>query len=89
MAAKVQHSGDQQQQSSAKSQKVLSLDSTTTRPTSPVPATRLWESAAHSYVYCEETPAGKAIHITLSTLTAQLSSRTLGQYFRILRFWSR
>lgn len=56
MATKVQHSGDQQQ-----------VDSTSsTRPTSPVPATQLWESAAHSYVCCEETPAGKTIHITLS-----------------------
>ncbi|KGQ02173.1 hypothetical protein PAAG_11128 [Paracoccidioides lutzii Pb01] len=66
MATKVQHSGDQQQESTAKSQKDLSLDSTRTRPTSSAPATQLWESAAHSYVYCEEAPAGKAIHITLS-----------------------
>ncbi|EEH45960.2 uncharacterized protein PADG_02110 [Paracoccidioides brasiliensis Pb18] len=66
MTAKVQHSGDQQQECTAKSQKDLSLDSTSTRPTSPVPVTQLWESAAHSYVYSEEALAGKAIHISLS-----------------------
>ncbi|PGH28485.1 hypothetical protein GX50_08777, partial [[Emmonsia] crescens] len=58
---------DRQQESTAKSRKDLSLDSTSsTRRTSPVPATQLWELVAHSHVYCEETPAGKAIHITLS-----------------------
>ncbi|OJD15299.1 hypothetical protein AJ78_04448 [Emergomyces pasteurianus Ep9510] len=65
MTVKVQHFEDHQQENTAK-QKDLSLDSTSTRLTSPVPVTQLWESAAHSYVYCEETPAEKSIHITLS-----------------------
>ncbi|OJD16912.1 hypothetical protein AJ78_02949 [Emergomyces pasteurianus Ep9510] len=41
MAAKVQHSRDHQQESSAQSQGDLFLDSTSTRPASPVPATQL------------------------------------------------
>ncbi|KAG5302377.1 hypothetical protein I7I48_02712 [Histoplasma ohiense] len=76
MAAKVQRSGDQQQ-----------VDSTSsTRPTSPVPATQLWESVAHSYVCCEETPAGKTIHITLSKNPLNLQpSKVVPDWTQLIR----
>ncbi|OJD12103.1 hypothetical protein AJ78_07252 [Emergomyces pasteurianus Ep9510] len=67
LATNVDHFGGTQQQSSAESQENVCLDSTSsTRPTSPVPATRLWETAAHGSIHCEETATGQAIHITLS-----------------------
>ncbi|OJD11236.1 hypothetical protein AJ78_07951 [Emergomyces pasteurianus Ep9510] len=73
MAEKVQHLGDQQQQSSSEFQESVTLDSTSsTRPTSPVPATQLWEAAAHGSVRCEETATGQAIHITLSSYPLSL-----------------
>ncbi|EDN09661.1 predicted protein [Histoplasma mississippiense (nom. inval.)] len=56
-----------QQRSSVDSRENISSSSTdSTRPTSPVPATRIWELAAHGSVCCEESAAGEAVHIVLS-----------------------
>ncbi|EEH21778.1 hypothetical protein PABG_03994 [Paracoccidioides brasiliensis Pb03] len=57
-----------QQQSSVESRDNISLSSTgSTRPTSPVQATPIWELAAHGSVRCEKSAAGEAIRIILST----------------------
>ncbi|EDN05789.1 predicted protein [Histoplasma mississippiense (nom. inval.)] len=57
-----------QQQSSVEPGENISLGSTSsTRPTSPVQATRTWELTAHGTVRCEKNAAGEAIHIILST----------------------
>ncbi|KKZ67521.1 hypothetical protein EMCG_06810 [[Emmonsia] crescens] len=50
----------------AEYQESVTLDSSSTRPTSPVLATQLWEAVAYGSVRCEETATGQAIHITLS-----------------------
>ncbi|KAL2371334.1 hypothetical protein RJ035_005345 [Blastomyces gilchristii] len=56
-----------EQQSSFDSRENISLSSTgSTRPTSPVPVTRIWELTAHGSIHCEENAAGKAVHIILS-----------------------
>ncbi|OJD21153.1 hypothetical protein ACJ73_07505, partial [Blastomyces percursus] len=56
-----------QQQSSVESPENISPSSTgSTRPTSPVQATRTWELTAHGAVRCEKSAAGEAIHIILS-----------------------
>ncbi|OJD27986.1 hypothetical protein ACJ73_00619 [Blastomyces percursus] len=56
-----------QQQCSVESLENISPSSTdSTRPTSPVQATRTWELTAQGAVRCEKSAAGAAIHIILS-----------------------
>ncbi|OAT04579.1 hypothetical protein BDBG_01106 [Blastomyces gilchristii SLH14081] len=62
-----------QQQSSVESRDNISLSSTgSTRPTSPVQATLIWELTAHGSVHCEKSTAGEAICIILSTNSLNL-----------------